>query len=63
MLDICRQVGIAVMNIRAGEFYPHLTHERVKSMYSWEDVATRTEVVYRKILGLDNVECADRLCK
>ena len=40
----------AIHRIRMGTHDPSKAHERVKGMYSWDDVARRTEDVYRGII-------------
>lgn len=38
-----------------------LQHEQVKKMYSWHDVAERTEVVYDRLLEEEKIPLIDRL--
>lgn len=43
-------LSLAIARIRKGGYDPLEAHERVKGMYSWADVACRTENVYRGIM-------------
>lgn len=40
---------------------PHVMHHRMKSLYSWQDVANRTEVVYDRALLCSNKSLLQRL--
>lgn len=48
--DVINSLSLAIHRIRKGDHDPLLNHERVKGMYSWDDVARRTELVYRGIV-------------
>lgn len=49
--DLVRATGIAIAKLRSGKVNNHLFHDQVKMMYSWTDVAQRTERVYDGITG------------
>ncbi|EGS23052.1 uncharacterized protein CTHT_0015370 [Thermochaetoides thermophila DSM 1495] len=49
--DLVEATGRAIAAIRANKVRTELFHEQVKSMYSWTNVATRTERVYDGISG------------
>ncbi|KAJ2314203.1 Phosphatidylinositol N-acetylglucosaminyltransferase GPI3 subunit, partial [Coemansia sp. Cherry 401B] len=40
---------------------PERFHSQVKKMYSWHNVAERTEIVYYKIIDLEEVPQIERL--
>lgn len=40
---------------------PHAMHSRIKKLYSWHDVAKRTEIVYDRALKCPNNNLMDRL--
>lgn len=49
--DLVAATGRAIAALRAGKVRTELFHEQVKSMYSWTNVACRTERVYNGISG------------
>lgn len=49
--DIVAATGRAITALRAGKVRTDLFHNQVKQMYSWTDVAQRTERVYDGISG------------
>lgn len=49
--DLVAATGRAIAALRANKVRTELFHEQVKSMYSWTNVAMRTERVYRGISG------------
>jgi phosphatidylinositol glycan class A protein len=49
--DIVAATGRAIAALRAGKVRTELFHNQVKQMYSWTDVAQRTERVYDGISG------------
>ncbi|KAF2265140.1 phosphatidylinositol:UDP-GlcNAc transferase PIG-A [Lojkania enalia] len=49
--DIVEATGRAIRALRAGKVRTELFHNQVKQMYSWTDVAQRTERVYDGIMG------------
>lgn len=50
--DIVTATGRAIAALRAGKVRTDLFHNQVKQMYSWTDIAQRTERVYDGISGL-----------
>ncbi|KAF2194429.1 glycosyltransferase family 4 protein [Zopfia rhizophila CBS 207.26] len=50
--DIVAATGRAIASLRAGKVRTELFHNQVKQMYSWTDVAQRTERVYDGISGV-----------
>lgn len=50
--EIVEATGRAIEKLRAGTVRPELFHNQVKLMYSWADVAQRTERVYDGISGV-----------
>ncbi|CDZ97278.1 glycosyltransferase family 4 protein [Phaffia rhodozyma] len=48
--DVVRALSSAIHRIRAGAYDPFGAHDRVRKMYSWDEVAERTEHVYIGIL-------------
>ena len=49
--DIVAATGRAIAALRANKVHTELFHEQVKTMYSWPNVAVRTERVYNGISG------------
>lgn len=59
MLD---EVEFAIEDCRKGRVMsPFEAHNLVKKMYTWQNVARRTEAVYDKVAQQDDVELGDRL--
>ena len=50
--DIVAATGRAIAAMRAGKVRTELFHNQVKQMYSWQDIAQRTERVYDGISGV-----------
>jgi len=50
--EIAEATGRAIAKLRAGTVRTELFHNQVKQMYSWQDVAQRTERVYDGITGV-----------
>ncbi len=50
--DLVEATGRAIAKLRAGKVRTELFHNHVKLMYSWTDVAQRTERVYDGITGV-----------
>lgn len=50
--DIVEATGRAIATLRAGKVQTDQFHRQVKQMYSWTDVAQRTERVYDGISGV-----------
>ena len=52
----------ALANLRSGNVVPPFEcHNRVASLYSWTDVARRTEIVYNKVADEKNKSLGARL--
>ncbi|KAL9051134.1 MAG: hypothetical protein Q9162_006206 [Coniocarpon cinnabarinum] len=54
--DLVAETGKAIAAFRANRIRTDKFHDQVKTMYSWEDVASRTERVYNSITGNVNEE-------
>jgi phosphatidylinositol glycan class A protein len=50
--DIVEATGRAIAALRAGKVRTELFHNQVRQMYSWQDIAQRTERVYDGISGV-----------
>jgi phosphatidylinositol glycan class A protein len=50
--ELVEATGRAIAKLRAGKVRTELFHNQVKQMYSWTDVAQRTERVYDGISGV-----------
>ncbi|KAH8927170.1 glycosyltransferase family 4 protein [Atractiella rhizophila] len=59
--DVVRCVVQAVRRVREGKHVPWKSHERVRGMYDWDEVARRTEKVYEDAWAMDDVEVEERL--
>jgi phosphatidylinositol glycan class A protein len=55
--DLVAATGKAIADIRAGKIRTEQFHKQIKTMYSWANVAQRTERVYGGITG--NISEAD----
>lgn len=61
--DVTRALSRAIETIREGRHDPMKAHERVRGMYSWSDVAERTEVVYRRAISSPQRDTFQRLSR
>ncbi len=61
--DIVEKLTEAIVLIKSKEIDPIQIHAEVKAMYDWDNVAARTEVVYRSIYRNPNPPLLDRLRK
>jgi phosphatidylinositol N-acetylglucosaminyltransferase subunit A len=59
---IVETIGKAVEKVKDG-WDVWEVHDQVRDMYSWEDVAERTERVYHNVLQRREGSFKDRLCK
>ncbi|KAI9220620.1 phosphatidylinositol N-acetylglucosaminyltransferase GPI3 subunit [Blastocladiella britannica] len=59
--DLVAALDAAIARVRAGDWDPWETHARVRGMYSWTDVAERTETVYMGMVGKPKPEWLHRL--
>ncbi|KAF4616933.1 hypothetical protein D9613_008707 [Agrocybe pediades] len=59
--DIIRAVSEAIKIVQDGKHDPIRAHERIKTFYNWEDVATRTEKVYETVLKSRQMELMERI--
>lgn len=59
--DLVRAVSRAVEHVRSGKHDPVKAHEELRGMYSWAEVAERTERVYYGAVGVDEVPVVERL--
>ncbi|KAI9347033.1 hypothetical protein BDR26DRAFT_911165 [Obelidium mucronatum] len=59
--DLVNSVQIAIERIRTNPPDPFVLHNEVRSMYSWENVAERTERVYERVINTEPVELPERL--
>jgi phosphatidylinositol glycan class A protein len=61
--DIIEKLTEAIVLIKSKEIDPFQVHNEVKLMYDWDNVAARTEVVYRTVHRKPNLPLLDRLQK
>lgn len=61
--DITVKLAEAITLIKSKEIDPFHVHSEVKAMYDWDNVAARTEVVYRTIYQKPNLPLLERLQK
>lgn len=53
----------AIQDVRSAGYDPNASHAAIRRMYSWKDVAERTEIVYRKVIHQQPLEPHERLVK
>lgn len=61
--DIIEKLTEAIALIKSKEIDPFQVHNEVRAMYDWDNVASRTEVVYRTIYQKPNQPLLERLQK
>lgn len=63
MADLVRALDVGIRHVKSGKHDIMLAHKQVRQMYSWRDVAERTETVYRDVLEADPPTFVERLQK
>lgn len=63
LADVVRAITHAIHHVGAGQHDPATTHTRVKEMYTWQDVARRTEIIYRNALLAPQADVIERWSK
>jgi len=59
--DVVRAVSEAVHIVSQGQHDPIAAHSRIRTFYNWEDVAERTENVYRAIKETEPIDLYTRM--
>lgn len=59
--DLVRAISRAIRHVKSGAHDPVKAHEMLKGMYSWSDVAERTEKVYYDAMEVPDVPVIERL--
>ncbi|KAL7340835.1 transferase [Rhodotorula toruloides] len=59
--DLVRAISRAITHVRSGSHDPLLAHEQLRQVYSWTDVAERTERVYYHAMSVPRVPVVERL--
>lgn len=60
-IDVIRALTNAIKKIKLGTHNPYASHERLRKMYSWQDVAERTIKVYDKAMDREELSMFDRM--
>ncbi|QRV76849.1 glycosyltransferase family 4 protein [Ceratobasidium sp. AG-Ba] len=61
--DVTRALGEAIDIVTRGKHDPQKAHERIKLMYSWSDVAERTDKIYSWVIPGEPRSFWERLCR
>ena len=61
--DVVRATEQAIARVRAGQHEPWQYHAAVKDMYSWSDVAARTERMYDAAMARPVPDSVERLSR
>ncbi|CAE6475271.1 unnamed protein product [Rhizoctonia solani] len=61
--DVTHALGEAIDIVTQGKHDPQKAHKRIKSMYSWADVAERTEEIYNWVATKEPRSFWERLCR
>jgi phosphatidylinositol glycan class A protein len=61
--DVVRALSIAVETIKSGIHDPLLAHQRLQGMYTWSNVAERTERVYDKAMTRPERDLFERMSR
>ncbi|GAA5842697.1 hypothetical protein JCM9279_003666 [Rhodotorula babjevae] len=59
--DLVRAISRAITHVRSGAHDPLAAHAQLGAVYSWNDVAERTERVYRSAMDVPRVPVVERL--
>lgn len=62
-LDLVRALDIGIQRIKSGKHDPMEVHRQVRQMYSWSDIAERTEAVYEAVLAAEPPSTIERMQK
>lgn len=64
MLDLVQTLDKAIEDRRKENFVPPFeAHERIKKIYTWRNVAKRTEIVYGHVMEETPSDSGDRLIR
>ncbi|KAJ2992904.1 hypothetical protein HDV02_002754 [Globomyces sp. JEL0801] len=58
---IVQSIDRAIEKVKHGRINPFEIHNQVANMYSWDDVAERTEVIYKDIMKKSEISLIERL--
>lgn len=61
--DLVRALDVGIRHVRSRQHDPLWTHRQVRQMFSWTDVAERTERVYSDVLDEEQPSFVERLEK
>ncbi|SCV71130.1 BQ2448_2718 [Microbotryum intermedium] len=61
LTDLIRAISRAIHHVRSGKHDPLAAHAQLEEIYSWPDVAERTEKVYYDALEVPEVPVVERL--
>ena len=61
MADLIRATTQAISTLRRKAVNPKLFHQEIRNMYSWHDIASRTEKVYNEISQRTPLPLIDKL--
>ncbi|KJA26835.1 glycosyltransferase family 4 protein [Hypholoma sublateritium FD-334 SS-4] len=59
--DVIRAIGEAITIVQTGRHDPVRAHARIKTFYTWDDVAARTERVYTAVLRTPQMDLMTRI--
>ncbi|GAA5887490.1 hypothetical protein JCM16303_003435 [Sporobolomyces ruberrimus] len=59
--DLVQAISRGINHVKSGKHDPLYAYETLKDVYSWTDVAERTEKVYRSSLEVERVPVVERL--
>lgn len=64
VLDLVHALNRAIEDRKRGKFVPPFeAHERIKKIYTWRDVAKRTEIVYNSVMNKVPNDSGERLAR
>lgn len=64
VIDLVHTLNRAIEDRRRGKFVPPFeAHERIKKIYTWRDVAKRTEIVYNSVMNKVPNDSGERLAR
>lgn len=61
--DVVRALSTAIKTVKAGKHDPLKAHARIRDMYSWAQVAERTETVYERVMSTPERGEGERLAR
>ncbi|EJD54799.1 glycosyltransferase family 4 protein [Auricularia subglabra TFB-10046 SS5] len=61
--DVVRALADGIRRVQSGLHHPHVAHERIRALYTWEESSARTEAIYHSVLASPERSLWERLTR